>query len=117
MNHDNYYYKEDEHSIANKVTVKDFDPSVVSCIELVFDKNSSYARDDLSISGGATSFGHTKKSITDTDSKTISKFFITNFGTSNIKISIPDKIESQYFFQLKRVVVHYKVVIPELQND
>ena len=116
-NHDNYYYKEDEHSIANKVTVKDFDPSVVSCIELVFDKNSSYARDDLSISGGATSFGHTKKSITDTDSKTISKFFITNFGTSNIKISIPDKIESQYFFQLKRVVVHYKVVIPELQND
>ncbi len=116
-NHDNYYYKEDEHSIANKVTVKDFDPSVVSCIELVFDKNSSYARDDLSISDGATSFGHTKKSITDTDSKTISKFFITNFGTSNIKISIPDKIESQYFFQLKRVVVHYKVVIPELQND
>ena len=116
-NHDNYYYKEDEHSIANKVTVKDFDPSVVSCIELVFDKNSSYARDDLSISGGATSFGHTKKSITDTDSKTISKFFITNFDTSNIKISIPDKIESQYFFQLKRVVVHYKVVIPELQND
>ena len=106
------YYKADGQGNQEKVDVKDFDPDKVSCIELVLDKSESGARDDLSITGG--NFAHTKLDIDDTDGKKISKFYINNFTKDEIKISIPDNISDVNFFKVKRLVVHYKVEIPQL---
>ncbi|MDY6431020.1 MAG: hypothetical protein SPL00_04450 [Bacilli bacterium] len=108
------YYKADGHGNQEKVDVKDFDPDKVSCIELVLDKSDVYARDDLSITGG--NFVHTKLDIDDTDHKKISKFYIDSFTKGEIKISIPDNISNVYFFKVKRLVVHYKVAIPQLEQ-
>ena len=108
------YYKADGQGNQEKVDVKDFDPDKVSCIELVLDKSDACARDDLSITGG--SFARTKKDIDDTDGKKISKFYIDNFTKDEIKISIPDRISDVNFFKVKRLVVHYKVVIPQLEQ-
>lgn len=105
------YYKADGHGNHEKVDVKDFDPDKVSCIELVLDKSDACARDDLSITGG--NFAHTKLDINDTDNKKISKFYINNFTKDEIKISIPDNISDVNFFKVKRLVVHYKVEIPQ----
>ena len=108
------YYKADGQGNQEKVDVKDFDPDKVSCIELVLDKSDVCARDDLSITGG--NFAHTKKDINDTDGKKISKFYINNFTKDEIKISIPDDISDVNFFKVKRLVVHYKVEIPQLEQ-
>ena len=108
------YYKADGQGNQEKVDVKDFDPDKVSCIELVLDKSDACARDDLSITGG--NFAHTKKDINDTDGKKISKFYIDSFTKDEIKISIPDNISDVNFFKVKRLVVHYKVVIPQLEQ-
>ncbi len=108
------YYKADGQGHQEKVNVKDFDPDKVSCIELVLDKSDACARDDLSISGG--NFAHTKKDINDTDGKKISKFYIDSFTKDVIKISIPDNISDVNFFKVKRLVVHYKVEIPQLEQ-
>ena len=108
------YYKADGLGNQEKVDVKDFDPDKVSCIELVLDKSDACARDDLSISGG--NFAYTKKDIDDTDGKKISKFYIDSFTKDVIKISIPDDISDVNFFKVKRLVVHYKVVIPQLEQ-
>ncbi len=108
------YYKADGKGNQEKVDVKDFDPDKVSCIELVLDKSDVGARDDLSITGG--NFAHTKLDIDDTDGKKISKFYIDNFTKDEIKISIPDNISDVNFFKVKRLVVHYKVEIPQLEQ-
>lgn len=108
------YYKADGKGNHEKVDVKDFDPDKVSCIELVLDKSDVCARDDLSITGG--NFAHTKLDINDTDGKKISKFYIDNFTKDEIKISIPDRISEVNFFKVKRLVVHYKVEIPQLEQ-
>jgi len=108
------YYKADGKGNQEKVDVKDFDPDKVSCIELVLDKSDVGARDDLSITGG--NFVHTKLDIDDTDGKKISKFYIDNFTKDEIKISIPDNISDVNFFKVKRLVVHYKVEIPQLEQ-
>jgi len=108
------YYKADGHGSQVKVDVKDFDPDKVSCIELVLDMSDECARDDLSITGG--NFAHTKLDIIDTDNKKISKFYIDNFTKDEIKISIPDHISDVNFFKVKRLVVHYKVEIPQLEQ-
>ncbi len=108
------YYKADGQGNQEKVDVKDFDPDKVSCIELVLDKSDVYARDDLSITGGY--FAHTKLDINDTDGKKISKFYINNFTKDEIKISIPDNISDVNFFKVKRLVVHYKVEISQLEQ-
>lgn len=108
------YYKADGHGNQEKVDVKDFDPDKVSCIELVLDKSDVYARDDLSITGG--NFVHTKLDINDTDGEKISKFYIDSFTKDEIKISIPDNISGVNFFKVKRLVVHYKVAIPQLEQ-
>lgn len=109
------YYKADGLGNQKKVNVKDFDPYKVSCIELVLDKSDVlYARDDLSITGG--NFAHTKLDIKDTDGKKISKFYIDSFTKGEIKISIPDNISDVNFFKVKRLVVHYKVEIPQLEQ-
>ena len=108
------YYKADGQGNQEKVDVKDFDPDKVSCIELVLDKSDVGARDDLSITGG--NFGHTKLNIDDTDGKKISKFYIDSFTKDEIKISIPDNISDVNFFKVKRLVVHYKVEIPQLEQ-
>jgi len=108
------YYKADGQGNQEKVDVKDFDPDKVSCIELVLDKSDVGARDDLSITGG--NFAHTKLDIDDTDGKKISKFYIDSFTKDEIKISIPDNISDVNFFKVKRLVVHYKVEIPQLEQ-
>lgn len=108
------YYKADGKGNQEKVDVKDFDPDKVSCIELVLDKSDVRARDDLSITGG--NFARTKLDINDTDGKKISKFYIDNFTKDEIKISIPDNISDVNFFKVKRLVVHYKVEIPQLEQ-
>ena len=72
------------------------------------------ARDDLSITGG--NFAHTKLNIDDTDNEKISKFYIDSFTKDEIKISIPDNISNVNFFKVKRLVVHYKVEIPQLEQ-
>lgn len=108
------YYKADGLGNQEKVDVKDFDPDKVSCIELVLDKSDVCARDDLSITGGY--FAHTKLNIDDTDGKKISKFYIDSFTKDEIKISIPDNISDVNFFKVKRLVVHYKVEIPQLEQ-
>ena len=108
------YYKADGQGNQEKVDVKDFDPDKVSCIELVLDKSDACARDDLSITGG--NFAHTKLDIDDTDGKKISKFYIDSFTKDEIKISIPDNISDVNFFKVKRLVVHYKVEIPQLKQ-
>ena len=110
----NKYYKADGHGNREKVDIKDFDPDIVNCIELVLDMSDVYARDDLSITGG--NFAHTKLDINDTDGKKISKFYIDNFTKDEIKISIPDNISDDNFFKVKRLVVHYKVEIPQLEQ-
>ena len=105
------YYKADGKGNQDKVDVKDFDPDKVSCIELVLDMSEVGARDDLSITGG--NFAHTKLNIDDTDNEKISKFYIDSFTKDEIKISIPDNISNVNFFKVKRLVVHYKVEIPQ----
>ncbi len=80
----------------------------------MLDKSDVCARDDLSITGG--NFAHTKLNIDDTDGKKISKFYIDNFTKDEIKISIPDNISDVNFFKVKRLVVHYKVEIPQLEQ-
>ena len=67
---------------------------------------------DLSITGG--NFAYTKLNIDDTDEGKISKFYIDGFTKDEIKISIPDNISDLKFFKVKRLVVHYKVEIPQL---
>lgn len=106
------YYKADGQGHQEKVDVKDFDPDKVSCIELVLDKSDACARDDLSITGG--NFAYTKLDIDDSDGEKISKFYIDSFTKDEIKISIPDNISNINFFKVKRLVVHYKVEIPQL---
>lgn len=92
--------------------VKDFDPNKVACIELIFDKSQDGARDDISISGGASEFAFVEKGIYDsTDGKTVSRFCITQFNTSEIKLSIPDYLSGNNCFKVKRLVVHYKIAI------
>lgn len=108
------YYKADGLGNHEKVDVKDFDPDKVSCIELVLDMSDECAKDNLSITGG--NFAHTKLGIIDTDEKKISKFYIDSFTKDEIKISIPDNISDVNFFKVKRLVVHYKVVIPQLEQ-
>ncbi len=108
------YYKADGQGHQDKVDVKDFDPDKVSCIELVLDKSDTHARDDLSITGG--NFAHTKLNIDDTDGTKISKFYIDSFTKGEIKISIPDNINEVNFFKVKRLVVHYKIEIPQAEQ-
>ena len=106
------YYKANGQGAQEKVSVKDFDPNKVACIEFYFDRSEANSRDDISISGGATAFALEQKGIADpVDGKLVSRFCLTEFTTDEINISIPDRISDVNFFKLKRVVVHYKIAI------
>lgn len=110
-NHKNYEKVKPEGGYE-AAPVKDFDPNKVACIELIFDKSQAGARDDISISGGASEFAFVEKGIYDsTDGSTVSRFCITQFNTNEIKLSIPDNLSESNYFKVKRVLVHYKIAI------
>ena len=112
------YYKADGKGNQEKVTVKDFDPDKIASIEFIFDKSGNNSRDDISISGGASSFALTQKGITDPiDGQKISKFYLTDFSKDEMIVRIPDDLSDVNYFKLKRLVVHYKIVIPALDNS
>ena len=111
------YYKADGQGGQTKVNVKDFDPNKIASIEFIFDMSEANLRDDIYVAGGASEFALTQKGIADpVDGKTVSKFYLTTFTTDEIKISLPDNLNNQQWYRLKRVTVHYKIADSRMEQ-